>query len=169
MMTAATMVKSNITTTISSQLVVVNEFHDFDEGPRLLDLYFGENRPSLVVNALIVGLFYAGSLLLALAFLQPRRSRLTILDCPPPPSPPSSSSLMAAPGVGEGGDGRAHTKAGGWHEEEGEGEERNEGGGGDYRGMTLKKIRGDPGLLQTSNDNGPLYFLEEGGRVRHTV
>lgn len=60
--------------------MVVNEFDDFDEGPALLDLYFGGNRPSLLLNALYVGLFYAASLLLALYFLQPRGSRLRVLE-----------------------------------------------------------------------------------------
>eukprot|EP00903_Cladosiphon_okamuranus_P016410 g15131.t1 len=61
------------------QLMVVNEFGDFDEGPALLDLYFGGHRPSLPLNALYVGMFYATSLLLALFFLQPRASRLKVL------------------------------------------------------------------------------------------
>eukprot|EP00752_Nemacystus_decipiens_P008555 g7642.t1 len=61
------------------QLMMVNEFGDFDEGPKLLDLYFGGGRPSLLLNAVYVGLFYASSLLLALYFLQPRASRLRVL------------------------------------------------------------------------------------------
>lgn len=64
---------------IKKQLMVVNQFGDFDEGPELLDLYFGGNRPPLLVNALYVGIFYAASLLLALYFLQPRGSRLQVL------------------------------------------------------------------------------------------
>ena len=59
--------------------MVVNEFGDFDEGPELLDLYFGGNRPPLLLNAVYVGIFYATSLLLALYFLQPRGSRLRVL------------------------------------------------------------------------------------------
>lgn len=151
---------------------MVNEFHDFDEGPQLLDLYFGGNRPSLLANALIVGLFYVGSLLLALAFLQPRRSRLRILERPPPASsswPSAATAAAAAPGGGETGDGRGRTREGGWREErDGGGEELKEGGDG-YGEVALKKVPGDPDLLQASNGDGPLYFLEEGGRVRCVV
>lgn len=59
--------------------MVVNQFGDYDEGPELLDLYFGPDRPSLGVNAVYVGLCYAVSLLLSLFFLQPSRSRLRVL------------------------------------------------------------------------------------------
>ena len=154
---------------------MVNEFHDFDEGPLLLDLYFGDDRPSLLVNALIVGLFYAGSLLLALAFLQPRRSRLRILEQPPPPTSSSwsSASVAAAAAVAPGGEergcGRVRIREGGWHERGGKGGEELKEGGGGYGGVALKEVPGDPNLLQASNGNGPLYFLEEGGRVRNIV
>lgn len=61
----------------------MNEFHDFREGTALLDLYFGGNRPSVAITMGIVMVFYGLALLASLVFLQPRRSRLQVLDEPP--------------------------------------------------------------------------------------
>lgn len=128
--------------------MVVNEFRGFDEGPQLLDLYFGGNRPSLLANAAIVALFYASSLLGALFFLRPRQSRLRIIaEIPVFPL----SSFSARPeedlSLASGGGGDV---------------------GGRGTGMVLTKNDRDPGLLEVLDGDGgaagvggPLYYLEE--------
>lgn len=201
--------------------MVVNQFGDFDDGPDLLDLYFGDDRPSLFVNGLYVGLFYAASLLLALYFLQPTRSRLRVLKEPPPgvrmgrqqqqqPSseqqqqpqaqpqaqPPREQQMTHLLPPGRNGRSRGrfllgHSASGGAG---GGGEQRRDrgggvegsrgggGGGGEKDGggadagseeRKLRKVSADSALLVvdvfdgncSSDGEGPLYYLEEGGKV----
>lgn len=141
-------------------MVVVNEFEDFDQGSQLLDLYFGTDRLSLLANAAVIGVFYMGSLLLALVFLQPRRSRLRILAETPASYAVVGESEAAVPGqeerASEGRTGGIWTEGGGgiW-EGEGEGEGR--------RGW--RKNPRDVVLVEGGDSDGPLYYLEEGRAV----
>lgn len=137
---------------LTTQLIVINEFHDFDEGPQLLDLYFGKDRTSMLATAGIVLLFYASFLLLSLLFLQPRRSRLRILR-----ETPVSLGTLASVQASDAAAGDDDGSGGEQLQKEGERE-----------GMRqARRHESDSDLLEVEegDENGPLYYVEEGEKV----
>ncbi|CAN0429715.1 unnamed protein product [Ascophyllum nodosum] len=155
------------------ELMVVNQFHDFKEGPQLLDLYFGENRQTLLGIAGFVCLFYAAFLLLSLLFLQPRRSCLRVLDETPASSAARRGLLVESTPSAQDAVGGSGPLVG---EEQDRGEEflsqpdggdRGGGGGGASRQGARMNAR-DPDLVEVApgeGEDGTLYYLEEGRKV----
>ena len=153
--------------------MVVNQFHDFKEGPQLLDLYFGENRQTLLGIAGFVCLFYAAFLLLSLLFLQPRRSCLRVLDETPASSAARRGLLVESTPSAQDAVGGSGPLVG---EEQDRGEEflsqpdggdRGGGGGGASRQGARMNAR-DPDLVEVApgeGEDGTLYYLEEGRKV----